>query len=226
MTPPSTDLLDYTTLHELCGLVRKGWTPECEKAFGRKQKRVVEDIERLANKYRNPAAHHRPLHCHERALTIGLVGVLTLPLIEYRSISSPSDEIYPVLAYARDCFGNEVNPGDDFPMPNRPVRLRAGDEVTFDVGAADPAGRTIVWSDGLMTALGRSSTTTEGEDVTMRWTVMDDHVGETAVYEIKFAAKDDPYHRKGSYDGRVMFHYEVLPPESFNPRKDATSTAW
>jgi hypothetical protein len=97
----------------------------------------------------------------------------------------------------------------------RPVdtgeELRPGDIVEFRCVGESAQGRRLQWT---LEFIGRAAAapSATGNEVTLTWTVADEHVRDNAAAIIRLSALDTPYHRNGDSDEQIEFYYKVSPP--------------
>lgn len=209
----STDLLDYSNLFDLIGIVEKNWNL-VTAALG-KSKEVLALLKRLDD-LRNTIAHGRELVPFEIDLVAGIAGDIRNRVTIYVSTQDPGGEYFPRIESVRDEFGNALEGSltlqTSNPLCSTGITLRVGDSVRFVCHATDPHGRQLAWSlrhhpDSTV------SVASEGTDVELIWKVGPRAVGQTSMVQIRMVALGTEYRRwEGNHDGLAMFNYRVLPP--------------
>jgi hypothetical protein len=227
----SQDLLDYTEIYQLQGIVKKHWDPAVQAILDDKQRTdvylgIIFDI-------RNTVGHSRPVFAAERLLLAGAAAQIRNQLARYRAKADGPQRHYPSLDSARDSMGTQAKSNRHLshdaatrdaiwsgagPTP----RLEVGDIVTFELEATDPRGRELVWTaysvpgdqTASMAAHGdyyRVIAEMTGERVSFTWTVGEDEVGEERQIAITVASTGK-YHREQKWDDGCIFLYHINPP--------------
>jgi hypothetical protein len=88
-----------------------------------------------------------------------------------------------------------------------------GQTVTFACAGTDANGRLLQW-ELLVQSRGNSmipEDSRKGDEVTLAWEVVDNHVRENADIQIRLWS-EGKYHRHGEWDDYFLVHYHVLSP--------------
>jgi len=205
------DLLSYTHIYELRKMIEKEWALFAPSLGERREFSVFID---KVEDYRNAPAHSRELLAHERSLLEGIAGDIRSRVTKYRSTRAPDASYYPVVEWVRDSFGNTNDGTSMLGMLDTELRLRPGVVLTFDCRGWDPQGREITWRVSQVpgfTDFREDVPTVTGTTASLEWTVAEQDVGMNFYLHVSMRSSG-PYHRLGSYDQDVSFHYIVDPP--------------
>ncbi len=205
-----SDLLAYTHLYELRGVIEKRWE-DFKPALG--EKREFSVMMDKVEDFRNAPAHSRELLPYERALLDGIAGSVRTQVTRFVSQQAPDGQHYPVLEWIRDSFGNEIGdvglPPGDAAVIDSGVRLQVGEVVRFEARAWDPQGRELTWQ--LAPIFAKEGPTLVGNEVAFEWAPTEENVQSHTFLEIELCSSGK-YHRHGSYDQRVSWGCSVDPP--------------
>lgn len=204
------DLLDYTELTQLSRIILRNWE-QFRPAIGPHKKNVEMDFDRL-RAIRNPVAHTRPLLPYEVHLAAGIGGELRNRIVLYRSAMDEADQIWPMLEYVRDSFGNEVTESNG--VVSTKLTLRVGDQVGFTAAATDPEGKSLTWrAYNFSRGAAHEGATAEGEVVSLSWVAREADIGTSTGVWVTVTANERSHHRHSRWDGIAQFFYRVLPAE-------------
>jgi hypothetical protein len=200
------DLLAYTHVYELRGLIEKNWVQFKPALKDRKRFDVFMDA---VEDFRNVPMHSRSLLPHEESLLDGISGTIRNLTTLYRSELAPDGRHYPVVESITDSLGTEVSP-KRLSHTFTALRLQVGDELHFHCRGWDPQDRPITWVLKLGTT-GRDLDRKVGSDIVLSWRVTEENVGELAQIEITMSSSGK-YHRSSFYDESCIIVYAVDPP--------------
>ncbi len=201
------ELLAYTHLYQLHPLVTKNW--EKFKPVFKDQARFKIYMKRLED-FRNAPMHSRSLLPFERDLLSGIAGELRNSLTLWRSAQAPDMSWYPTVESITDSLGNSLIV--DAGIVRVAALLQVGDVVTFRCVGWDPQDRELTWTLHAQGHIGPEINREIGSEVTLAWTVGEEHVAETSIIAIKMRS-DGKYHRdKTGSDSIVHAFYSVDPP--------------
>jgi hypothetical protein len=220
----STDLIDYTELYVLTGLILRKWE-RFSPVF--KKKARIETYFSLVDRVRNSIAHSRPIVEFERELLSGIATYLRVLIAEYRTLNEPGDAHYPLIESVVDDSGAPPLSGDalGFNVGNR-RRFEVGDRLRFSVRGTDPRARPLVWElnvgTGIPTLMFRSAgvARAEGSEATIEYVVTEDDVSEEFYVRVFLTHAGGKFHRKKAsptgqdWDDSRTFFYAVNPPLS------------
>ena len=202
------DLLAYTHLWDLQAIVLKRWTSF--KPIFKDQARFKVYMGRLDD-FRNAPMHSRSLLPFERDLLAGIAGEFRNVLTLWRSQTAPDMTWYPRIESITDSLGNPIFPSEQVHV-RVPARLQVGDLLTFRCVGWDPQDRELTWTLNAMAAVGPKLDQQVGSDVTLSWTVQEEHVAESSIVVIQMASSGK-YHRSlTGADETVSVFYAVEPP--------------
>lgn len=217
----STDLLDYTEIHQLTHLVLSNWNNGVQRILDDKKR--TETYLGIIKDVRNSIGHSRPVYQSERYLLAGAAGQIRNQLAVYRASVEGPEAHYPSIDSARDSFGWTSDTRDHtlnyFSRPDKVPRINVGDLLIFDLEATDPRGRPLIWK-GFVVEKARAAFSIAGQKpfielqgarVQAQWTVTDAAVGESrlVVFTVMHSGR---FHREGNWDDGRVFQYHVNPP--------------
>ena len=205
-----SDLLQYTHFYELRQIIVAKWD-QFAAALGKKR-----DFEVWADQiedFRNAPAHSRELLPFERSLLEGIAGAVRTRVTMFRSSQDSDMSYYPVIESVTDSFGHRLEQistdGVTAAQFTTTVRLRPGQEVTFQARGWDPQGRELTWG---LAAGNRHLESVVGNEVDVTWTVGESDVARYCHIYLSLTSSGK-YHRYTSLDHQVVFRYQVDPPE-------------
>lgn len=199
------DLLHFSSLEDLRQIVSKRWTlfQPCLTDL-----QTFDVYLRRLRTLRNTVMHGDHLVAFEEHLALGIAGDLRNRVTLFMSERGPHDKHFARIEYVRDSFGNEAHRSGPNPEPFLTgLTLRPGDQVTFNCHGWHPEGRQLQW---YWMVPGRGNTEVDGS--TFTWDIHDIDVS-TSQYVFVTLIAEGPYHRYGTHDGTLAFHYAVLPPD-------------
>lgn len=201
------DLLAYTHIYELRKIIVKAW-PEFKPILN-DQKRFSVYMDRLED-FRNAPMHSRTLLPFERDLLSGIAGELRNSLTLWRSQKAQDMTWYPTVESITNSLGNDL--GSSSGNIIVPTRLQVGDVLTFRCVGMDPQDRQLVWTLKVYAGVAPTLDTAAGPEVTLTWTVTEEHVAETCIIDIRMQS-DGKYHRFAwGGDFSLNAFYAVEPP--------------
>ncbi|MGK4596568.1 hypothetical protein [Amycolatopsis sp. w19] len=219
-THVSDDLLNYTEMYHLTGLIEKNWEA-FKPVLGDKQRTTA--FFGVVNDVRNSIAHSRDLVFFEEQLLSGIAGQLRNQISIYRSrLHNPSAQYYPLIEEIRDNFGHRGLGVDDRGAFTPFVRLEVGDTLTFTGSAFATLERALEWSvcksKGGIEFPPREAAI--GSEVTFVETITEDDVSERLLISVslKTDSKYTRYHSNplshslANVDDARGFWYAVNPP--------------
>jgi hypothetical protein len=201
-------LISYSHLFELKTIINKRWEAfnEC---LG--NKRTFDVYMKRLEDFRNAPMHSRELLPFERSLVDGIAGEIRNKVTIYRSKLEGERQFFPRIERVVDSYGSTQDDGSSRPSLAREVKtgltLHPGDQVSYWCAGWDPDGRALRWD--LRVDMVNIDTAT-GNEVTLKWDVQDEHIGESKFVDIRLSS-DRPYHRHSACDDQVTFRYSVLP---------------
>lgn len=200
---------DFLELEDVRAIINKNWSL-FEIALGPDKTHFNAFMERF-QRLRNPDAHGRALRPFERSLLVGIAGDIRNRVTIYRSENDPMGDPYPRIERVVDSLGNSMLlpvPGGSIPVTVTGMQVKLGQELIYDCSAWNPGSGRLLWT--LQSHDGESASAT-GENVQLRYTVLEDDVSEAFRIGIKMRS-DRKYHRADGLDGIGSFQYIVRPP--------------
>lgn len=218
----SDDLLEYAETYHLTGMVLKNW--EAFKPVFKDRKRTevyfnqVEDV-------RNSIAHSRTLMTFERDLLSGVAGQIRAQVSRFRSDVDQSTLYYPLIEQIHDSLGNGERDDEGVSYQKPVARFDVGEVVTFTASAFAADGNEVIWK-LQKTSPSRYLSTEQmevarGDSVEFTYRFTEADVKEHIFFGIAITTTSK-YHRNGSIDDIVYFHYQVNPPRPSTRVKLAT----
>lgn len=203
-------LIYYADLYDLRNILEDHWHGgEFSDALGGNLNNIRVLLKQLEH-LRNPVAHRRELHPHEKHLAVGIAGEIRNRIVQYRSQMETNEGYYPRIESVKDNLGNTWSASLGSNSVSTEDCLRVGDELELVVAATDPEGDELLY----YAELSHRSDREEGwgNDNVLTIKVGEEDVGKVFDVHIKIRSQRS-YHAHAGYDDRVAFRYEVLPPE-------------
>jgi HEPN superfamily Swt1-like protein len=197
-------LIYYADFYDLKTILKKHWQGPFSDALGgwKTMEVWLEELERM----RDPDAHRRELLPHQKHLALGIAGEIRTRLIRYRSKRETAADSFPRMESVRDSLGNiwtAATPG--MQLVNTNAVLRPGDQIDFVIAGRDPEEAPLEY--GIEIRMDDQWQ----DDPTLSHTFSEADIGTVCLVVLKIRSKR-PYRARGSYDDKVEFIYQVLPP--------------
>lgn len=210
----SSQLLDYTEIFHLTGLIVKNWD-QFKPALD--DKRRTETFFGIINDVRNNIAHSRDLAPFEKDLLSGISGLLRSQIALYRSSEGRSSRYYPLIESVKDNFDIEGRWSEPEFLKVRP-RLEVGYVLSFAGNAFAARGKPVQWiitKDHYSDA--SDEVVAEGDSVSFQYEVTEADVSERLTLIVRITTSSR-YHRYMDgypypHDDHREFFYAVNPPD-------------
>jgi hypothetical protein len=205
-------LIRFTQLWDLTTIILKNWD-RFAQVFG--DKKTFSVYMKKLGEFRNSPAHSRELLPFEESLVAGISGEIRNRITIYRSSMAPDKSYYPSIESVRDSFGAEWLASRDGTFGvgfSAPTTLVVGQVVEFECRAWDPQARPIHWSLEWQTVGRPCFDSAVGNNVRLRMTTEETHVGEGLNVAIVMKAESKYHRRQSGWDDSAAFLYDVIPP--------------